>query len=541
MYVEPLGGIRVSLLGHRAARAGQAVENLHGFMLAAAKTTPDKPATIGLNDDGRPVAVSYRELSDLAGDYAATLDGLGLDIGDRVVVEADTSTHAVAMLLACSLLGLPFIPVSPQTPAGRLQAIIDAVEPALHVQAAAGRRDGIPEAVGTARFSEEGVLVERVPQARIRHRREVCGTDTAYIIFTSGSTGRPKGVVMSHRAVIAFYRSLLASGFITPDDRVASVSPLQFDLSLFDIGVSLGGGATLVPVPRAQLSWPRRFVNFLHTTGVTQVDGVPSIWRPILRHEPDALAGLAGQLRGIMFAGEDFPLPELRHLQQLLPTTRIVNGFGATESMAASFTDVPNPLPSGLERLSIGFALPGAEMTIVDDDGAAIEQPGVAGEIHLRTPSLFTGYWDDPEATRKALVPDPLNPRSGQIVLRTGDLAYRGEGGELYFCGRVDSQVQIRGHRVELGEVERTLLEFPGITAAVALVLPRPGEDPILRAFVVLERDAPPLDRVKVRAACADTLPDYMVPQEVTALEELPYTVNGKVDRALLAARHSTD
>ncbi|MGC5016842.1 AMP-binding protein [Streptosporangium sp. DT93] len=516
------------------------MENLHGFMLAAVETTPDKPATLELDADGRPVAVSYRELAGLAGGYTATLDSLGLDVGDRVVLEADTSAHAVAMLLACSALGLPFIPVSPQTPAGRLRTIIDAVEPALHVQPLAGRRDGIPGSVGTARFGEEGVLVERAPRARTRHRRHVCGTDAAYIIFTSGSTGRPKGVVMSHRAVIAFYRSLLASGFITADDRVASVSPLQFDLSLFDIGVALGGGATLVPVPRAQLNWPRRFVSHLRDTGVTQVDGVPSIWRPVLRHEPEALSGLADRLRGIMFAGEDFPLPELRRLQGLLPRTRIVNGFGATESMAASFTDVPNPLPEDQERLSIGFALPGSEMTLTDEAGLPIDRPGVAGEIYLRTPSLFTGYWADPEATRAVLVPDPLNPRSGQTVLRTGDLAYRGPGGELYFCGRADSQVQIRGHRVELGEVERTLLEFPGVGAAVALALPRPGGDPILGAFVVMDRDAPPLDRVKIRAACADTLPDYMIP-EVTEVEELPYTVNGKVDRALLAARHSAN
>lgn len=524
------------LTEQHAVRVRDSVDNLRGFLLRAVKTTPDKPAVVERDGTGQLASVSYRELARRVDAYVAQLEPLGLDIGDRVVLESEVSADVVAMLLACSTLGLPFIPVSPETPAGRLAAIISSAEPALFVQADDGARQDIPEPVGTARFGSERIRVERSPAPRIRHRREILDTDTAYIIFTSGTTGRPKGVVMSHRAVIALFRALLGEALIAAEDRVATTSPLQFDFALFDIGFALGSGATLVAVPRDALKWPRRFLTFLDRAEATQVDGVPSIWRPVLRHEPEALAGMT-RLRGVLFTGEDFPVPELRHLQRLLPQARITNGYGATESMACSFTAVPNPLPAEQERLSIGSPLPGFDVTLLDADGAPVTEPGVEGQLHLRSPSLFTGYWDDPEATRNTLVPDPLDPRSGRLVLRSGDLGCRGEDGELYFLGRVDSQVQMRGNRVELRDVEHHLLEFPGIRAAVALLLPRPTQDPVLSAFIVMDPEGAELDRTKVRTFCMDTLPGYMVPEEIVAVDDIPLTVNGKADRAALAAR----
>ncbi|MFD0685009.1 AMP-binding protein [Actinomadura fibrosa] len=522
--------------GARPARAHAAVDNLRSYLLAAGRRAPDRPAVVQPAADGGIETVTYGELERRTDDYAARLDALGLDVGDRVVVESDTDADAIAALLACATLGLPFIPASPETPDERLRTIMESAEPALHLQAARGRRTGLPEGVGTARFGPDGITVERAPAPRVRHRRAVTPVDTAYIIFTSGTTGRPKGVVMSHRGVIAFLRGAEAEELITADDRVAGTSPMQFDFALFDIGFALSHGAALVPVPRDRLNWPRRFLAYLRETGATQVDGVPSIWRPVLRHESGLLAelGETAGLRGILFSGEDFPLEELRSLQALLPKVRVTNAYGATETMAASFTEVPNPLPPDTERLSIGRAHAGAEMTLIGPDGEPVDEPGAVGEIYLRTPSLFSGYWDDPEATRRTLVPDPLDPRSGRLVFRSGDLASRGADGELFFRGRADSQVQIRGNRVELGEVERRVARFPGVTGAVAMVLPREDGDPRLHAFVTAAAPGP--DQKELIAFCRAALPGYMVPQGLHVVERFPLTVNGKVDRAALTA-----
>ncbi|MGA5797194.1 amino acid adenylation domain-containing protein [Streptomyces cellulosae] len=507
-------------------------DNLYRLLMGPATSTPDKPAVVEADENGVLEEISYRRLDDRVREYAAVLDGLGLDVGDRVVIEADTSASSVALLLACAKLGLPFVPVSPQTPHTRLRSIVRTVEPALHARADALAPREPSEAGGTARFGPDGLVVERPPARKVRRRRNVLATDTAYIVFTSGSTGRPKGVVMSHRAIVSFLRAMREDGLAGPDDRVAGTSPLQFDFALFGIGVALSNGAALVPVRREQLDSPRRMVGFLRDAEVTQVHGVPSLWRPVLRVDPDLLKGLE-RLRSVVFAGEEFPLPELRRLQETLPGVRVVNGYGATESMAASFTDVPDPLPDGQERLSIGYAHAGAEMTLVDLRGEVVTRPGEIGEIYLRSPALFTGYWNDPDATAAVLVPDPVDPRHGQRVLRTGDLARLGAEGELYFVGRSDHQVQIRGNRVELGEIEGVLSHLPDVTAAAATLVPHAGTH-VLAAAVVLHRPDAELDESAALALCARELPAYMVPRSVRALAELPLTENGKVDRASL-------
>ena len=513
-------------------RTQPSADNLYRLLTESAATTPDKPAVVEADENGALRETSYRRLDLLAQEYAAVLDGLGLDVGDRVVVEADTSAPAVAMLLACSMLGLPFVPVSPQTPDTRLLSILDSVEPVLHARADGLKPRDLAEAGGSAQFGADGLVVERPPVRRIRRRRNVLATDTAYIVFTSGSTGRPKGVVMSHRSIVAFLRAMRADGLAGPDDRVASTSPLQFDFALFGIGVALSSGATLVPVRRDDLSSPRRMVGFLRDAEATQVHGVPSLWRPVLRHDPDLLKELQ-QLRSVVFAGEEFPVPELRRLQETLPGVRLVNGYGATESMAASFTEVPDPLPPEQERLSIGHAHAGAEMTLVDQRGEVVTEPGRVGEIYLRSPALFTGYWNDPGNTAERLVPDPVEPRNGQIVFRTGDLARLGADGELFFLGRSDHQVQIRGNRVELGEIEGTLTRFPAVAAAAATLVPRSG-DHVLVAAVVLDRSGTAFEVGAALEFCAQELPGYMVPRSIRILPELPLTENGKVDRALL-------
>ncbi|GAA2609915.1 MULTISPECIES: AMP-binding protein [Streptomyces] len=507
---------------------------MHEFLLERGRSNPGGPAVVEFSQGGEPVVTSYRQLEDRMGEYAAVLDGLGLDVGDRVVLETDTSGPAIALFLACSSLGLVFVPVSPEVPDARLASIVESARPALHLQADAGTRTGLPEGVGTGRFGPGGLGIERPPAPRVRRRRAVQSTDTAYMIFTSGTTGRPKGVVMSHRGVIAFYRSLLAAAAVAPDSRVATTSPFQFDFSLLDIGLAFGSGAAVVPVPRAVLTWPRRFLRFLEESGATHVDGVPSVWRPVLAHEAETLGRLTG-LRGILYSGEVFPPAELRRLQELQPRLRIVNCFGSTESIACSFTDVPNPLPASVEELPIACAGSGAEIVLVDEDGGIVTEPGRAGEIHLYSPALFTGYWDAPRATRAALVPDPVTPQSGQVVFRSGDLGSWDENGRLFYRGRSDSLVKIRGNRVELGEVERRLLEHPAVRASAVLALPqgRTGRELALHAFVV-PHSAGDFEERALRSFLKEALPEYMVPHQVTVLGSLPVTTNGKTDRAAL-------
>lgn len=506
---------------------------LDEFLLAAAAVHPDRPAVVEYVD-GAARTTTYRELRTATDRYGADLDRYGLDTGDRVMIVSDTSAQAIALVLACSSRGLPFVPVSPETPTERRATIARLAEPALCLTAGP---DHDPDPVaGWGRFGPEGIEVPLPPAPRVRFRHTVTPTDTAYIIFTSGTTGLPKGVVMSHRAVVSFYRGMLDEGFTEAGDRVASTSPLQFDFSLLDIGMALGSGAAVVPVPRSLLRWPTRFLKVLRATRATHVHGVPSIWRQSLRHVPDQVAALP-DLRGVLFCGEDFPLHELRQLQRLRPGARLVNCYGATESMAASFAEVPDPLPEGVTHLSIGSGHNGTDILLMHPDtGAPVAEAGTVGEIYLRSPALFSGYWGDAEATAAALVPDPLEPRSGQQVLRTGDLAYWADDGELRFCGRTDSQVQIRGNRVELTEVQRRLLEYPDVTEAAALIVESSDRGPELAAFVVLADGSPQVEESTILAFCLRSMPAYMAPSLIRITEALPVNHHGKTDHRQLLA-----
>ncbi|MFD5449461.1 AMP-binding protein [Streptomyces sp. NPDC127100] len=510
-------------------------ERFDEFLLAAAETHPDHPAVVEYADGAERVT-TFRGLREAAERYAAELDRYGLDVGERVMIVSDTSAEAVALVLACSSRGLPFVPVSPETPAERRETIERSAEPALCLFA-----DGEPgTAVGHGRFGPDGIEVPLPPVRRERRRRAVTPGDTAYIIFTSGTTGRPKGVVMSHRSVVAFYRGMIAEGFVSVGDRVGSTSPLQFDFSLLDIGMALGSGAAVAPVPRALLRWPTRFLKVLRVTRATHVNGVPSIWRQSLRHIPDQLAALT-ELRGVLFCGEEFPLGELRHLQRLRPGVRLINCYGATESMAASFAEVPDPLPDEVTHLSIGNGHRGTDILLLDPEGAPVREEGVVGEMYLRSPALMTGYWGDAGATDAVLVADPLEPRSGQRLLRTGDLAFRGADGALRFCGRRDSQVQIRGNRVEPAEVQRRLLAHPDVREAAVVVYEGPAGDAELSAFVVLGDGPAGTAESDLRAFCLRSMPAYMAPSVVRIVGSLPVNHHGKTDHRRLRAQLVTD
>ncbi|CAM5638861.1 AMP-binding protein [Streptomyces pilosus] len=510
-------------------------ERFDEFLLAAAATHPDHPAVVEYAD-GTEQVTTFGALRAAAERYAAELDRFGLRIGDRVMIVSDTSAEALALVLACSSRGLPFVPVSPETPAERRETIERLAEPLLCLSAAGGPA----AAVGHGRFGAGRIEVPRPPLRRERLRHAVTPGDIAYIIFTSGTTGRPKGVVMSHRAVVAFYRGMLAEEFVSVGDRVASTSPLQFDFSLLDIGMALGSGAAVVPVPRALLRWPTRFLKVLRATRATQVNGVPSIWRQSLRHIPDQLAGLP-DLRGVLFCGEEFPLGELRHLQRLRPGIRLVNCYGATESMAASFAEVPDPLPGDAAHLSIGNGHRGTDILLLDPEGAPVREEGVVGEMYLRSPALMTGYWGDAEATDAVLVRDPLEPRSGQLLLRTGDLAFRSADGALHFCGRRDSQVQIRGNRVEPAEVQRRLLAHPQVREAAVVAYQGSDGSTELSAFVVPADSGAGTAESDLLAFCLRSMPAYMAPSVVRLVADLPVNQHGKTDHRRLLAQLLTD
>ncbi|MBR8829376.1 MAG: AMP-binding protein [Gomphosphaeria aponina SAG 52.96 = DSM 107014] len=490
---------------------------LHQYLLQYAKTTP---AAIAI----APANWTYKDLATHSDNYAEILNNCGVACGDRIVLELDPSPEAIALIIACSSLGLVFVPLSPQTPKPRVEQILATTEARLHIRTQVGHFwPEIPQGI----LQKVTLQINRpLPPHSRSPKHPVLETDLAYIIFTSGTTGQPKGIMMTHRAMLAFFRALVNYCQLEPAARIGTIAPLQFDFSLLDMGLALGRGATLVQVPRNFLK-PKQLVEYLDKNQVTQMNSVPSLWcQLLLPHAAEAIGNLQ-HLKTIFFAGETFSIPHLLHLQSLLPHLRIINCFGQSESIACSFTDVPNPLPPETKNLSIGFAHPGAQMLLLDSQQQEIQEPGKIGEIYLRGATLFSGYWRNLEATKSVLIPNPLRPFSQEKVFRTGDLAYQGSGGELYFVGRRDLQVKIRGNRVELEEIEHRLMAHRAVTAAAVIT----HNDTLLIAYIVSD---PQPTAQELRLFCGETLPNYMIPAEIHYLEALPTTINGKIDRKAL-------
>ncbi|MHC3470950.1 AMP-binding protein [Streptomyces sp. 7R007] len=409
---------------------------MYDCLAEAGRTSPDAPAVVEYAGEGVVRLVTYGRLRRFVDDTAQALTRAGLGVGDRVMVESDTSAPAVALFLACSKLGLLCVPVTVGTAPHRLADMVDAVQPDLYLRAGGVALRPIAPPAGTGRFGPAGVVVERPPRRPPgwTGRRSSLECDPACLVFTSGALGRAAGVVMSHRSLGALQDSLTACDLVGGGDRVVTTARFGSADCLADLCLALGGGAAIVPVPPALLHWPGSLLRFVETAGATVASGPASVWQRVLCQvrRPARL----DRLRTVLLRDRELPLPELHRLRTMITRARVVHCYGHAESPVCALTDIPRPLPDDPRRLPVGTVRPGVEMMVVDEDEQPIEDCGVVGELYVRSPMLFTAYWGDPEATSEALVPDPVNRRSGQTVLRTGDLAWLGEDGRLYLHGR---------------------------------------------------------------------------------------------------------
>jgi amino acid adenylation domain-containing protein len=497
------------------------------FLLRHADTHRDRVAIVS-----RGVDHTYGQLAQASRDYGARLAGLGLRHGDAVAASMDPGFESVSLLIACGEAGYVFAPFNADLPAARVAEIHRRVDARVLVT---GPGCKLPEQ-DAARIAErrihvdgDGLTVHGAPLPGGRPDRRVIESDTAYIIFTSGSTGTPKGVTMSHRAAVTAFRGITDA--CDGRGRVGSVAPLGFDLSLLDTAAALGAGGTVVFIPRQVALHPRRLLDELVEQRVDQLHSVPTLWSMLLRHCSGRLGELR-LLRRIVVGGEELTVALVNAVRSELPGLEVLNLYGQTESICCAFFPVPDPIPADWRAIPLGTAYPGAEMLLLGPDGERVTAPGARGEIHLRAASMFSGYWQDPEATARALVRDPERPESPEPLLRTGDLAVLGPGG-LRFAGRSDHQVQIHGNRVELEEVERVLAAADGVhTAGVVDV--RDAASHVIAAVIVADGPGG-ADTAALRRHCRELLAPYMVPARFLFVEALPMSASGKVDREALA------
>jgi amino acid adenylation domain-containing protein len=466
----------------------------------------------------------YARLSREVRHYQAALRELGLSRGDRVIVQLEAEPAAIAVLVAIVALGAIYVPVAPELPTARFAAVASSIQPFAIVTSRSRNGETLQPFEGGA------LLVTRTDRASTRDEGRAALGDAAYIIMTSGSTGVPKGIVMTHGSTVASLTGFSAIG-VPKETRIGSISPLHFDFAMFDLGLALGNGATLVQVPRLLAHQPRGLTDYLREHRVSRMQSVPSVWRPILASDDPSIVQSLPHLDSIVYAAESFAVKEVLTLQRWRPDWTVYQCFGHSESIGCCFKRLESPARAYRDRLSLGSALNGTELFALNDMGREVVE-GEVGELYVRGPHLFCGYWRDEEQTRNRLV---LDPRTGRgVVFRSGDLVVRDADGEFYFIGRVDHQVKVGGNRVELSEIELVVEGAPDVASAVVVAVP--DDDKITLVCFVVPRDDAALGdlEAQLRRYASTLLPRYMVPRRVRLLPALPLLSNGKIDRMQL-------
>jgi amino acid adenylation domain-containing protein len=489
-----------------------------GFVTTAHRF-PDRPAlTVGGEE------FTYSELLTRASAIAARLAESEPDRGPRLTaIVGARAPGTFAGILGVLLRGHGYVPINPRYPAARNREILERSR----CRALVVDREHTEAARAAAAGLERPPLLVQA-DAGLQHSagefEEPGMDDPAYLLFTSGSTGRPKGVLVTHANVRAFLSAVEGRYDLDENDRLSQLFDLTFDLSVFDMFAAWEHGACVCCPAENQVLEPSRYVR---DSRLTVWFSVPST--AMLMHRFGALKPNAfSELRLSLFCGEALPADLADAWSAAAPNSALENLYGPTEAtVACTAQGWPPPLASnGLVPIGTPF---GQTVTRVLDDALEEVRPGEPGQLFLSGPQVVAGYLDDSDATERAFV----TVRGVGRGYLTGDRVRQASlDAPLEYLGRLDSQVKVLGHRVELGEVEAVLRE-ESRADAVALGWPRtPSGAAGIVAFVA----DPSLDRVTLRQSLSARLPDYMVPRELHLMDELPLNANGKHDRNALVA-----
>ena len=526
------------------SRSLSRLDHLAAGFVGSAAAFPQRPALVVGSESW-----SYEELLDAAAAIAALLrEHTPGDSPPWTAVFAHRSFAAFAGVLGALLRGHGYVPLNRKFPVARTRAmfsrsrcravvvdnaslpqldeLVDGAQPGTVV--VAPELDTVREL--QSRFPEHVILgKDAVKAVEAPELHEPGADDVAYLLFTSGSTGDPKGVMVAHRNATPFIRAMADRYGLDENDRCSQTFDLTFDLSVFDLFVAWERGACVYCLPEKTLLKPGRYIR---EHGLTLWFSVPSTAMFLQRFgmlKPNSYPSL----RRSLFCGEALPVQLAEAWAAAAPHSIMENLYGPTEATIACtlyrWDYERSRSESRLGLVPIGHPTPGMTALVVDNELREVGNEK-EGELLVAGPQVTLGYLDDRQRTRSAFV---MPPGSHEIHYRTGDRVVRGANGVLHYLGRLDHQVQVHGHRVELGEIESAIRDAAG-TPAVALGWPVTESG--VAGVVAFVAGDDTFDLAGVRTKLAATLPDYMLPREMHVLPELPLNANGKFDRTALRA-----
>lgn len=510
---------------------------------SAVRANPEHVAVL----DSSGHQVTYRELAELSDQLRDVLQSFGVRRGDRVGFRLRKSIDSVITIFGILKSGAAYVPVDASSPISRgafilgncnVKAAIVDVHAEIELASELDRLGSSAKLISVDQSLGHIPLKKALDRLRESIPRPKYGCvsvtpdDLAYILYTSGSTGQPKGVVLSHGNAMSFVN--WSSEVFKPQctDRFSSHAPFHFDLSIFDIFVTIKHGATLVLVDEELGKDPVRLAEYISQTEITVWYSTPSILS-LLANYGKLQKFDYKFLRLVLFAGEVFPVPQFQRLLGFWPNARYFNLYGPTETNVCTWFEVPTvgAILNDMPTFPIGNICDPNKGMVVDASDNEV-RPGMTGELLVAGPNVMQEYWNLPEQTAGSFLEDD----DGTRWYRTGDLVRQDPAQRYVYLGRRDRMVKRRGYRVELGEIEVGILKHPDIQEAAAVAIPDEESGVKILAFVTCQKDTL-LSIISLKTHAAKQLPPYMIPDTFHVVDELPRTSTDKIDYQALKDR----
>jgi amino acid adenylation domain-containing protein len=504
-----------------ATEAPMPDELLQTLFARQARERPNQPAVITSNR-----TMTYEELSHQAKQVGRRLREMGARPNVLVAVVMEKGWEPVVAVLGILMSGSACLPIDPKVPEERLCYLLENGEVEL-VLTQPCLRDTLTWPRSVQCFCVDDETFE---DAGIEPLDPVQNSDDlAFVIYTSGSTGLPKGVMIEHRSIANAVCAANARFRVGPEDRVLALTPLHHDLSLYDIfGMLAAGGGIVMPEESGRRD-PAHWATLMTAERVTVWNSVPTMMKMLIEYVDGRENRWPDELRLAFLGGDWIPVALPKQLKVLAESCQVVSIGGPTETTIWNIWYPIHTVDPSLKSIPYGRPIANSKYYVLSDllEHCPISVPG---HLYCAGIGLAKGYWRDSDKTQANFI---THPRTGERLYRTGDLGCYLQDGNIEFLGREDSQVQIYGNRVELGEIEAALMLHSGVRSAVVAAVGKLHEEKRLVGYVVLEHGfTSPLE--ELRRFLRQKLPVHMIPGSFVKLEELPLTSNGKLDRKSL-------
>lgn len=486
------------------------------------KTVERFPNKVAFVDSNR--SISFEELKREADKVAITICKLGYR-KEPVIVFLDKSVEVVVSFLGIIKSGNFYSPIDTNMPVARIEKIVSTLQPKVIITDKKNS-EVAKNFAGDAHVLEyESCMESEINYTDLNDANEkILDSDLVYVLFTSGSTGIPKGVMISEKGLIDFVE--WATEYFNIDDEFVfgNQTPFYFSFSIYEIYLTIRNGATTYIIPHELFSYPGELMKYLYERKINTIIWVPSALCMVSMFRALKEPYLP-ELRRVMFGAEVMPAKQLNRWVSAYPNVDFYNLFGPTEvTDTCSAYKIDRKIEDD-EAIPIGLSCRNKEMLLLNEANELVKEDEV-GEICVRGSGMAYGYYNDEQRTKEVFVQNPLNKRYPEIIYRTGDLAKYNALGEIVYVSRKDFQIKHMGQRIELGEIETAIASVDGVERCCCLYDSKKSR---IFMFYVGEIDSTDLiEKVK------KIVPQYMVPNRSVKLEQMPFNLNGKIDRVKL-------